>query len=153
MKKQITTTVALWAFYGFTLWFCFGAWGLPKDFMPMLWAGVLSSLVLGLALWNTFILYGLNELRKDARDEELATWFRDVYFPMTNEDDKSWDVTIPAPNGFEIMIYWNGAIAMWQVELWDITVKPYAICDRNVFITKQEAIDWFVKTSKTLDKF
>jgi hypothetical protein len=151
MKKQISITIALWAFYGFTLWFMYGAWGLPKDFMPMLWAGVLSSLVLGITLWETFILYGLNELRKDARDAELESWVRSFWIP--SDDDKSWDVTIPAPNGFEIMIYWNSAIAMWQVELWDVTVKPYAICDRNVFITKHEAIDWFVKTSKTLDNF
>ena len=153
MKKQISITITLWVLYGFTLWFGFVRFGLPTAFTPMFSTFLGTSVFLGFALWETFILYGLNELRKDARDAELEAWFRDVFFPMTDDNDKSWDVTIPAPNGFEIMIYWNGAINMWQVELWDVTVKPYAICDRNVFITKQEAIDWFVKTSKTLDNF
>lgn len=151
MKKQISITVALWAFYGFTLWFCFGAWGLPRDFMPMLWAGVLSSLVLGIALWETFILYGLNELRKDARDAELEAWARDFFAPL--QDDLTWDVTIPAPNGFQFQIWWNGAITMWQAELWDVTVKPYSVCDRNTFVTRDEAIEWFVQTSQILDTF
>jgi hypothetical protein len=151
MKKQISITVALWAFYGFTLWFCFGAFGLPRDFMPMLWGGTLSSLVLGITLWETFILYGLNELRKDARDAELESWARSFW--VATDEDKSWDVSIPAPNGYQFEIWWNGALTMWQAELWDMTVMPTAICDRDVFITRDEAIEWFVKTSKTLDKF
>lgn len=147
MKKQITKTVALWAFYGFTLWFCFGAFGLPRDFMPMLWAGLLSSLVLGLALWNTFVLYGLNLIEQEKQDKAFGDWVKSL------RDDYTWDVTIPAPNGFEFIIFWNGALTMWQAELWDVTTKPYGVVDRDMFITKDEAIDWFVDKSKILDTF
>lgn len=151
MKKQTAITIGMWIFYGFTLWFFYGYLGMPKDFMPLMWFGTLSSLVLAIALWETFILYGLNELRKDARDAELEAWVRSFYAPMN--DDQSWSVSIPAPNGYQFEIWWNGAITMWQAELWDMTVMPTAICDRDVFTTRDEAIDWFVKTSKTLDTF
>lgn len=151
MKKHITITITMWAIYGFALWFFYGYLGIAKDFMPTLWCATLSSLLLAIALWESFILYGLNELRKDARDAELVEWFN--HLGESYSDDLSWSVSIPAPNGYQFEIWWNGAITMWQAELWDMTVMPTAICDRDVFVTKDEAIDWFVKTSKTLDKF
>ena len=94
---------------------------------------------------------GMNDLRKDARDAELETWARDFFSPIN--EDQSWDVSIPAPNGYQFEIWWNGALTMWQAELWDMTVMPTVICDRDVFVTKDEAIAWFVKTSKVIDKF
>jgi len=151
MKKQLARTLFMWVLYGVTLWFGFGWVGLPTAFMPMFMTFLGTSVFLGFALWESFIFMGMNDLRKDARDAELETWARDFFSPI--KDDQSWDVSIPAPNGYQFEIWWNGALTMWQAELWDMTVMPTAICDRDVFVTKDEAIDWFVKQSKILDKF
>jgi hypothetical protein len=151
MKKQLARTLVMWVLYGVTLWIGFGWFGLPTGFMPMFMNFLGTSVFLGFALWETFIFMGMNDLRKDARDAELESWVRSFYAPLN--DDQSWSVSIPAPNGYQFEIWWNGALAMWQAELWDMTVMPTAICDRDVFVTRDEAIDWFVKQSKILDKF
>jgi hypothetical protein len=151
MKKQLARTLFMWVLYGVTLWVGFGWFGLPNAFMPMFMTFLGTSVPLGFALWESFIFMGMNDLRKDARDAELETWWRDVFAPL--QDDLTWDVTIPAPNGYEFQIWWNGALTMWQGELWDVSTKPYSVCDRDVFVTKDEAIEWFVKTSKVIDRF
>ena len=150
MKKQISITVTLWVLYGFTLWFGFVRFGLPTAFTPMFSTFLGTSVFLGFALWETFILYGLNELRKDARDAELEAWGREFFSPLLTT---SSGLSLPAENGFQFEIFWNEAINMWQAELWDMTVVPVAICDRQVFAYAGEALDWFVTTSKTLDNF
>ena len=151
MKKQLARTLFMWVLYGVTLWVCFGWFGLPNAFMPMFMTFLGTSVPLGFALWESFIFMGMNDLRKDARDAELETWARDFFSPL--KEDQSWNVSIPAPNGYQFEIWWNGALVMWQAELWDMTVVPVAVCDREVFVTHSEAFDWYLATSKVLDKF
>jgi hypothetical protein len=62
-------------------------------------------------------------------------------------------LSLPTDNGFQFELFWNEAINMWQAELWDMTVVPVAVCDREVFVTHGEAFDWYLATSKVLDKF
>jgi hypothetical protein len=152
MKKQLARTMLMWVLYGFTLWFGFVRFGLPTAFTPMFTTFLGTSVFLGFALWETFIFMGMNDLRKDARDAELEAWGREFFAPLA--ETVSWDdITIAVDNGFQFEIWWNGAITMWQAELWDMTVVPVACCDRDVFVTKDEAFDWAIKVNKTLKTF
>jgi hypothetical protein len=150
MKKQIARTLLMWGLYALTLWVGFGWFGLPTGFMPMFMNFIGTSVFLGFALWETFILFGLNELRKDARDAEQEAETREFFAPLLTT---SSSLSLPADNGFQFEIWWNGAIYMWQAELWDITTVPASVCDRDVFLTHGEALDWYLATSKVLDKF
>jgi hypothetical protein len=150
MKKQIARTLLMWGLYALTLWVGFGWFGLPTGFMPMFMNFLGTSVFLGFALWETFILFGLNDLRKDARDAELQEWVRSFWIPT---DDDRMGLSIPADNGFQFEIWWDDAICMWQAELWDMTTVPASICDRDVHLTRNEAVEWSVNVSKVLDKF
>jgi hypothetical protein len=150
MKKQIARTLLMWGLYALTLWVGFGWFGLPTGFMPMFMNFVGTSVFLGFALWETFILFGLNDLRKDARDAELEADIREIFSPML--DDKM-GLSVPADNGFQFEIWWDGAICVWHAELWDITTVPASICDRQVCFSRAEADEWSVNVRKVLDKF
>lgn len=150
MKKQIARTLFMWVLYGVTLWVGFGWYGLPTGFMPMFMTFLGTSVFLGFGLWETFILFGLNDLRKDARDAELEAEVRNIFSPML--DDKM-GLSYPADNGFQFEIWWDDAICMWQAELWDMTTVPASICDREVCFTRNEAVEWCVIVRKVLDEF
>ena len=150
MKKQIARTLAMWGLYALTLWVGFGWFGLPTGFMPMFMNFLGTSVFLGFALWETFILFGLNDLRKDAKYAEQEADIREFFSPMLND---RISLSIPADNGFQFEIWWDDAICMWQAELWDMTTVPASICDRDVHLTRGEAVEWSVNVRKVLDKF
>jgi len=150
MKKQIARTLLMWGLYALTLWVGFGWFGLPTGFMPMFMNFLGTSVFLGFALWETFILFGLNDLRKDAKYAEQEADLREFLSPFWTT---SSGLSLPTDNGFQFELFWNEAINMWQAELWDMTVVPVAVCDREVFVTHSEAFDWYLATSKVLDKF
>jgi hypothetical protein len=150
MKKQLARTMLMWVLYGFTLWFGFVRFGLPTAFTPMFSTFLGTSVFLGFALWETFIFMGMNDLRKDAKYAEQEADIREFFSPLLTT---SSGVQIPIDNGFQIEIFWNEAINMWQAELWDMTVVPVACCDREVFVYAGEALDWMEKVKGTVNTF
>lgn len=150
MKKQLARTLLMWVLYGVTLWVGFGWFGLPKGFMPMFMNFLGTSVFLGFALWETFIFMGMNDIRKDNKYAEQEQELREFLSPFYTT---SSGLSLPADNGFQFELFWNEAINMWQVELWDVTVVPAAICDRDVFVTNGEALDWYIRRVATINTF
>lgn len=150
MKKQLARTMVMWVLYGFTLWFGFVRFGLPTAFTPMFMTFLGTSVFLGFALWESFIFMGMNDLRKDARDAELEEWGREFFAPLLTT---SSGLSLTADNGFQFEIFWNEAINMWQAELWDMTVVPAAICDREVFAYQSEAMNWYIIRNAHINTF
>lgn len=150
MKKQIARTLAMWVLYGVTLWVGFGWFGLPKGFMPMFMNFIGTSVFLGFALWESFIFMGMNDLRKDAKYAEQEADLREFLSPFWTT---SSGLSLPADNGFQFELFWNEAINMWQAELWDVTVVPAAICDREVFAYQSEAMNWYIIRNAHINTF
>lgn len=150
MKKQIARTLAMWVLYGVTLWVGFGWFGLPNGFMPMFMNFIGTSVFLGFALWESFIFMGMNDLRKDAKYAEQEADLREFLSPFWTT---SSGLSLPADNGFQFELFWNEAINMWQAELWDVTVVPAAICDREVFAYQSEAMNWYIIRNAHINTF
>lgn len=150
MKKQLARTLTWWVMYALMLWVGFGWFGLPKGFMPMFMTFIGTSVFLGFALWETFIFMGMNDIRKDEKYAKQEQELREFLSPFWTT---SSGLSLPADNGFQFELFWNEAINMWQVELWDMTVVPAAICDRDVFVTNGEALDWYFRRLATINTF
>ena len=150
MKKQLARTMLMWVLYGVTLWIGFGWFGLPKGFMPMFMNFLGTSVFLGFALWETFIFMGMNDIRKDNKYAEQEQELREFLSPFYTT---SSGLSLPADNGFQFELFWNEAINMWQAELWDMTVVPAAICDREVFAYQSEALNWYIIRNAHINTF